>query len=226
MTAEARFFEGTKLPIVLASIMPKLNREDEKRLRLDFVMPLTAKTLDLAPEDVKDAFYAIVKDGRHINPAGITTEFTEVQCSFYATVDTKSPQIEIGSCTLRQLEVSRPKNKATLDDGDVSLTFHLNAPANMDLWKWAYHGYGKEMAVLFESLEPVQLKIPAKAAEDTGQDALPLNGEQTEGEAAPVGPLVTLEEQRSAFPELPPEQRQATKKIKTTSKKKKATAKK
>ena len=217
MKEVGKFFEGEKRPIILADVKPKLNREDEKRIRLDFVLPLTADTLDAAPEDVKDAFYAVNKDGRHLNPIGLTTEFESVECSFYATTETKTPQVELGGCTLRQLEVSRPKNKTVLEDGDVTLTFHLNAPATMELWRWCFHAYGAEMAVLFESLEPAQMKIKAADPDgaNDGQGILEMEKSQP---APTTAPLITKAEQDAAFPDMPPEQRRSTKKIKVTKK--------
>jgi hypothetical protein len=64
-----------------------------------------------------------------------TKALQNVQCSFFATVDTRSSSIEIGNALPRQLEVRRPKNKTILDDGDVKLDFQVNAPGSMELLK-------------------------------------------------------------------------------------------
>jgi hypothetical protein len=67
-----QFFTGEKCMLTLMDVKPKLNQQNDRRIRFDFAMPLTAKILESAPQDVKDAFYAVVKDGGHLNPIGIS----------------------------------------------------------------------------------------------------------------------------------------------------------
>jgi hypothetical protein len=77
------FFLNRKIELTLIDIKPKLNKENEKRVRFDFSMPLTAEVLEGAPKNVQEAFYAAAKDNLGINKVGIATEFEDVSLSFF-----------------------------------------------------------------------------------------------------------------------------------------------
>lgn len=170
-TETVDFFGEGRRELILVDVKPKLSKESEKRIRLDFSMKLTAQALETAPENVKEAFYAVTKDSLGLNPIGITSEFQDAVINFYATMKTKSPSLEVGGCTIRQLSVHRPE-KADLDDGDVRLKFHINVPASTEVWAWCYPAYGTEMAAEFEELQPLLPHIKAANPDSDGQGIL------------------------------------------------------
>lgn len=178
--AVGAFFDNTKVMVSLLDIKPKLNAQDEKRIRLDLSMVLTAEALSAAPENVKEAFYAVTKDSLGLNPVGLMAEFQDVKATFFATPQTKTPSLEIAGCTLRQLEVSRPEKKATLDDGDVRLGFNITIPASREVWNWSYLNFGADLALLFEELQPMLPHIKEANPNGDGQGILNMEKQQVE----------------------------------------------
>lgn len=187
------FFSADKNMVTLVDIKPKLNQEKEKRLRLDFSMPLTAEVLESAPQVVKDAFEAIVKDGSGLNPIGIIREYQGANIKFFATGATIKEDIAINECTLKDLEVLRPAKKIDLDDGDVKLLFHVNAPASRKLWVYAYENYGADVFVTFEDAQPLLPNV--KAEENTDQGTLEGLG-KTATDSAPA-PVTAIDAKKS-----------------------------
>jgi hypothetical protein len=177
---DIQFFTDKRCPITLTGVKPKLNSQSEKRIRFDFSLPLTSKLLESAPTDVKDAFYALAKDGSHLNPIGIATEFEGVVASFFETVATKSPTLELANCQIRQLEVSRPENKIDLADGDVRLGFHMNVPGSREAWAWAYRAFGTDLCAVFEAMQPVFPQIKAASPNGDGQGILNMEKQEEE----------------------------------------------
>lgn len=211
MQEASDFFSSGKHSMLLVDIKPKLNREDEKRLRLDFSMPLTADILAQAPQAVQDAFYAISKDGHTLNPIGVVREYQGAKVKFYATRLTAASEIAIEECTLRQLEVKRPKNKVELADGDVTLKFHINAPASRKLWNYTYENYGATIFATFEDAQPLlpNIKSSSEVADD-GQANLNLAA-ATDGKAAASGD----KEEKAEEPETPAAKKKSTPKKKS-----------
>jgi len=215
MQTVSDFFTGEKCLLTLIDVKPKLNQQSDKRIRFDFSMPLTAAILKSAPPDVRDAFDAVAKDGAHLNPVGISAEFEGVVVSIFDTPLTKAARLELENCTLKQLEVARPENKATLGDGDVRLSFHMNVPASKDSWLWGFANYGGDLCAVFEEMEPIFPALKESTNGDGGdrdQPSLALVKSQTGFE--PVD--------RDEVPRQGKEQAEAVAKIKTTKKKKKA----
>ena len=202
---QSEFFTDTKCLVTLMDIKPKLNTEGEKRVRFDFQMGLTAKLLDSAPEVIKSAFYAVAKEDAYLNPAGIPIEYEGVIASFFSTVQTKSPSLELANCKLQKLEVKRPENKATLDDGDVKLKFHMNVPGSREAWNWAYSNFGMDICAVFEEMQPVFPTIKGET---------PTDGQMLLGDE-----IKKAEAQHDALT-MPDENRKVVSKIKTKKKKK------
>lgn len=165
--AVSLFSENTKQMVTLLDIKPKLNTEKEKRLRLDFSMPMTAKAMEGANESIKEAFYAVCKESVGLESGRIAKEYQDVKVKFFATPLTKTPAMELTGCTLRQLEVSRPTNKLELGDGDVHLGFHINTPADQELWNWLFRQMGADLWLEFEEMQPM---LPNLKAADPGGD--------------------------------------------------------
>lgn len=181
---EVEFFKNEHCPLTLLDVKPKLNQQADRRIRLDFSMALTANILKSAPQDVQDAFYAISKEDSHMNPIGISTEFEGVIANFYATEKTKHASLELANCTLKQLEVARPENKAVLADGDVRLSFHMNIPASMEAWQWSYRAYATDFSAVFEAMQPVFPQIKAANPNGDGQGILNMEKQDTQSTIA------------------------------------------
>ncbi len=181
MEADAQqFFTGLKTLLTLVDVKPKLNQQNDKRIRLDFSMPITYVILKSAPEDIKDAFYALSKDNSHMNPIGITTEFEGVIVSIFDTPLTKHARLELANCTLKQLEVARPETKLTLSDGDVRLSFHMNVPASRESWLWSYEAYGSDLCAVFEAMQPVFPTMKEANPNGDGQGILEMERQEAE----------------------------------------------
>lgn len=210
-TQQAQFFTGQKCLLTLVDVKPKLNQQNDKRLRFDFAMPLTAEILKSAPRDVKDAFYAVSKDESHLNPIGIGTEFDGVVVNIFDTPLTKHARLELANCTLKQLEVARPDNKAMLNDGDVRLSFHMNVPASRDAWNWGYGCYGSDLCAVFEEMQPIFPQI--KEANPNGDGQVILEMDKSEAHSTVAKP--------DELPRQSKEQKASVSKIKVGKKSKK-----
>jgi hypothetical protein len=159
------FFGGKRTEITLIDVKPKLNSEKEKRIRLDFAIDLTSDALAEAPENIKEAYYAVTKDSLGLNPVGIVNEFQDAAISFYATKATKAPSLEVAGCTIRKLSVERKKD-------DVRLKFHINVPASREVWNWCFGNYGCGLAAEFEDMQPMLPHIKAAEPDGDGQGIL------------------------------------------------------
>lgn len=166
------FFSADKNMVTLVNIKPKLNKEGEKRIRLDFEMPLTAEVIESAPQPVSEAFYTVVKEGNLLNPVGIVREYQGANLKFFSTHMTASADLTISECTLQDLEVHRPEKKVNLDDGDVKLKFVVNAPATRKLWIYAYENFGTDVFVTFEDAQPLLPNVKPESKADDGQATL------------------------------------------------------
>lgn len=215
-----QFFTEQKRMVTLLDVKPKLNTQDEKRVRLDLAMALTADALSGAPENVKEAFYAVTKDSLGLNIVGITTEFKDVKATFYSTPQTKTPSLEIAGCTLRQLEVSRPGNKIELVDGDVSLGFHINVPANREVWRWCYDSFGSTLCMVVEEVQPFLPHIKAANSNGDGQGILDMEKQQAQSTIATSDSKAEFSDVTN-MPHQGKVQKRAVAKVKTAKKQKK-----
>jgi hypothetical protein len=160
------FFPNAPRMLTLKGYDPKLNAENEKRLKLDFIMPLNDQNYKGAPGQVADAFLAVGKLESGITSVGISSEFEGLTVEFFATPDQQTPVLTIGGATIRSLEVTRP-DAAQLNEGDVHLTFNTNVPTTEELLLWAHRNHG---ATVFARFTATQGTLDLQPAEHTGDD--------------------------------------------------------
>lgn len=135
------FFQRGPTPITatLAGAALKCTSEHEKRVRLDFEVPLSTDLIALAPLSVQSAAAAIGQQAAGLTQATISSEYDQT-IELYETPDHTTPTITLSNVHLTGLDVFRPTPK----DGpssDLFLTFSANvkaeAPFGGQLVAWA-----------------------------------------------------------------------------------------
>lgn len=159
------FFPNRRRELQLTDVYPKLNSESEKRLLLEFKMPLTTDNLMGAPRQVQAAFEAIAKLDNGIPQAPIETEFEGVGGEFFGVPDQREPASLVVAATFRKLEVKREES------GDVVLTFNTTVPWATKLWSWAGENLGATMFAEFHVTQPM---LPMKQESSDGIPDLPV----------------------------------------------------
>lgn len=185
----------------LTDVYPKLNRESETRILLQFSVPLTAKVAGGAHDTIALAMTTLSDPHGSITNCEIEAEFEGVRVEIYGLAEHEAKNIRalclLTSCTLRKLVVSRPKKKPELNEGDIQLSFNTTVPFSKQIWAFGGEYYGKTVFIQFSE----------------GQMVLPSDdGESSDGE----------EEQMSFsdVPEQTEERRKAVDEIETTAPKK------
>jgi hypothetical protein len=163
MDEREQFFPDRKTTMMLVDFQPRLSKASEKRVLMKFSVPLDAETVDAAPINIKEGFYANSKDGLGLNPIGIEAEFADAIVNFYATPETATPSLKVSGCTLRKLQIIHPEGKGDVEE--ARLTFTMHVPASEKVIVWCYKNYGCDVAAEFAE---VQLSIPA-AKEDKAE---------------------------------------------------------
>jgi hypothetical protein len=156
-------------PIVatLRDWKPKCNTEMERRVRLDFEIPLTAELIDTLPEALRKTANAIgnLEDG--LTEGTISTNYSQT-LEIYDLPDQRSPRISIPSALLVGMHIFRPTPK----DGpssDLFLVFSTTVRAENEfgdeLVTWAMRNLrGTIFFKAFEAQRELPLEPVSSAA--------------------------------------------------------------
>lgn len=145
------FFPGQRRRINLDDFQPKLNSEKEKRLLLQFIMPITGQPLVGLPGFLGAAVEALEKDGSAIDEANITTELEGVTMDIWATDKSEKRDQLITAATLRKFQMVRKRVK---EETIVSLLFNCTIQASEKLLLWAFRNHGADMWIQFTETQP------------------------------------------------------------------------
>ena len=159
-----QLFEMT-LPVsaTLAGWAPKCNQENERRLRLDFEVPLSEELIDALPEPLKRTAIAVANLEDGLTEASHSTTYTQ-GIEIYALPDAPRPALTLGSALLYALHIYRPTPKDGPSD-DLFLTFSTTVRSEGafgdELVTWALRNL--RATIFFKSLE-VQRELPLSDA--------------------------------------------------------------
>lgn len=160
------FFSNEKRKMTLSGIAIKRNSEDEKRIRLDFAMPLTGQPEVGMPSEIGAAMRYVGELKNGATESKIEAVPNAQTLQFYATDTSKKPLFSaIAAIDLKDLVVTRPSISATADSAAVELSFHANIPFNASVWDWIPTYYGKLFWCTFEK---TQIETSDVAAEKGG----------------------------------------------------------
>jgi hypothetical protein len=162
-----QFFPEQRRRLILTGVALKRNNEDEKRIKLDFEMPLTGQPLEGMSKEVAAAFEAVAKLDNGITEAAICSEIKGQTLEIFDTDKSRKRNLLVVGADLQKLSVFRPKSEAGPRD-DVSLSFSTTIPYSAAAWTWAPEYAG---ATFYATFETVQASLPG--TQQPAQDAFP-----------------------------------------------------
>jgi hypothetical protein len=174
-----QFFTGQKRRLMLCNVALKRNAQNEKRIKLDFSMPLTGQSVVGMPTPVMKAFEAVGQLDNGIIDTELAVKIEAQTVEFYPHDQKNAPvQLQLKSAELQSLTVSRPDTDQAKKRDEVTLYFTTTVPASKTIWDWAYANIGAEMFSVFTAAQP-QLEMPTTPAKqedlklsDTNKQAL------------------------------------------------------
>jgi hypothetical protein len=160
------FFSGQKRKLTLVDAKIKRNSEDEKRIRLDFEMPLTGQSEIGMPQEIGAAMRYVGDLKNGATESKIETLPLPQTIQFFATDRSKLPMFSaIAAVDLKDLIVTRPKVSETADSSAVELAFHANFPFDKSIWDFVPDFHGK---VFWCSFEKTQIETTDVVSEKAG----------------------------------------------------------
>jgi len=149
-----QFFPKQKRRLELDRWAPKRNNENEKRVLVEFIMPLTGQPLRGFPDFLQEAFHLFENEGGPARTLDLSTEMEGMTMEFFDTPTSGRMQILVAA-TLRAFELIR------VPDGDKFLTalkFNTTVPRSIAILKWLHSFEGMTMWAEFDPQE-IQMKI-------------------------------------------------------------------
>jgi hypothetical protein len=165
-----QFFTGQKRRLMLCDVALKLNSQNEKRIRLDFSMPLTGHSVVGMPTPVMKAFEAVAQLDNGIIDTDLALKADAQTIEFFPHDKRDAPRLlQLNNAELQSFTVSRPNTDQAKKRDEVTLYFTTTVPSSRKIWDWAYEHVGAEMFSVFTATQP-QLEIATTPA--ATQDSL------------------------------------------------------
>lgn len=187
---QPKFFPGSKRKLSLEDIGFKMNNESEKRIRLDFAMPLTGETFTGMPAFIGAPFESMNKEDSVESKSTLTAELEGITAEFFATDKSPRRHQMLTATTLRSFYLDRD------EEGVVTLHFSVTVTRDEELVVWAHKYQGATMWAAFEATQP-SLKAPV--ADDKQMNL----GEQASGKPAPIEGNCNFGDEHIGFCVLP-----------------------
>jgi hypothetical protein len=149
------FFPRQRRRTTLKDWSPKHNNEDEKRIRLNFLIVLSGNITGI-PDFVNDGFVAIEKEGARIGKVCFETELEGVTLDIYETPEANKKTLLLPAATLRQFTLLRKDEKTVL-------AFNTTVPRSKDLLHFADKYEDCDMFIAFDA---TQAKLVFTSDED------------------------------------------------------------
>ena len=163
-------FKGQKRKMRLKGWSPKMNSQNEPRLKLDFALMLTGQPTVGMPSEIMAAFDSVSTLDNAINHSNIESVPVPQTIEIYATDKSPRRMHLLTAAELQGLSVSRPKT-AKGDENQVELFFTITVPADDDLCIWALKHNRKTFWAEFTPTQGV-LRQQAKAEKENPQPTL------------------------------------------------------
>lgn len=167
-----KFFPEAIRAVDLIHIIVKKNAQDERRLRLDFSMLLTNKSLVKAHDSIAKAYDYLKEEESAAGEIKILNKVQTQVIEFYATDKARQADIKVGAAELRQLVVSRPDAEKKAEN--IYLTFTTTVPATKGLLNWAFDNLG---ATVFAKFVDAQMALITEDDKDDMPE-LPLENQE------------------------------------------------
>lgn len=163
------FFAGTKRELTIDKWSPKHNGESEKRVLIDFELPLTGQQVIGHPQFIADSFASMEKEESVEQNIKLAMLLEGMSIEFYDTPGSKDECQVLHSTTLQSFEMAR------VADGESHITvlrFSATVVRTVAILKFL-HTY--ERKTLFAMFEATQGYIPAKETDqmNLGEDKTP-----------------------------------------------------
>lgn len=152
----AEFFRAPeRREMVLRHAELKKNTENEKRIKLDFEVPLTGKGLVGIPSWIGAAMDACGQLENGITNVDLSQEFEGMTLEIFHLPEDKTDKRAhlLTNCQLRGFSVSRPKGEGAKAE-ELTLHFHANVPGSTSLWNWCYPHADATIWVVFDVSQP------------------------------------------------------------------------
>jgi hypothetical protein len=150
------FFPRQRRRATLKDWSPKRNNEHEKRVLINFTIPLTGESLVGIPDFVNDAFVAIEKQGNPIEGITLETEIEGVTLEFFDTPEAKRRCYMLTAATLRKFTLHRK-------DEQTVLSFNTTIPRPIEIYEWLDKYEGCDVFISFDA---TQASLVFKSDED------------------------------------------------------------
>lgn len=164
------FFNGQRRHTQLKSWLPKHNQENEKRILLNFTMPLTGQKIIGFPDFINDSFMAIEKTSAPIEEIILDTEIEGITLEIFDTDEAKRRTQMIPAVTLRKFALERKGD-------ETFLTFNTTIQRSKDILMWAHDYEGADIFIQFDA---TQAKLVFAEDEANNQEKLFNGTEETE----------------------------------------------
>lgn len=171
-----QFFPQRKRRVNL--LRPILLRKDSnKRIQLQFSMPLEGENLAEMPQYISDAFEPVNKEHSTVPQAPSSTELEAMNVKFYVLDSTKAVDIKLIGCSIGTFRVMRKKSEGDIPSDLVSLYMTITCAYRTAIYTWAGDNAGNTMWAEFET---TQQTIEAQARKEPEATQMTLGGDHTD----------------------------------------------
>lgn len=168
------FFPNQRRKMRLMKFSPKRNTQNEKRLRLDFAMPLTGQGVVGMPKEVRVAFDTVANLDNGMKDSTIEAVIEPQTIEIYATDSSSRRAHLITAAELQDLFVVRPAVSDSKDASEVELRFHTTVQGSEELLLWAYKHFGMTFWGEFEPTQGEIRDLVKNGKKGKADDQIPL----------------------------------------------------
>lgn len=166
------FFPKKRRRVDLIRPTMKRNAQKEKRISLQFSMPMTSDNLVGMPDYIGQGFEAIGKENSSMLKAEIGTELDAMNIRFFQLSEKderpeKQVDLRLIGALLSAFNLSKNPGRGDVPQKDVMLTFKVTVPFKSYIWQWAGDRAGD---TLFAEFESTQQTFEAAAKRDSEDD--------------------------------------------------------
>jgi hypothetical protein len=183
----ASFFPKRRVRVELSDWKPKHNSEDEKRIRLDFMLPLIDENREgMMPSWAMEPLLSMEREDSKQTDAGLDVTLESVTVELFDTSKSPGRSMLLASATLQGFVIKRiTRDKQTFP----ALLFNCNVKRDWNLLRWADKYECCYLWSEFTPTGPEKASVPAPGVQMTIGDAGASNPEteHDEDEAEPTG---------------------------------------
>ena len=177
---QTKFFHRLSTPLRAFVEMkaPRRNKKDDPFVALLFRMGLNGNNIRSAPDFLQTAYAGVADHGE--SKVELKEQIDNVSIDLHETAETKRAALDLSSVTITDLVVK--EIKSSKGDPSVVLTFQVEYPIELSLWKWLQTHFKRDTFLVFDStqatlldLEDVEADKDEEESEDEDQPPLPIS---------------------------------------------------